>query len=335
MYIFLYGKSYAYWMNLNRRRRDNFTLIELLVVIAIIAILAGLLLPSLVMAKREAERIFCLNNQKNLYIGAALFASDHNEMLPGGGDPSYNPGRMRILSIPVKPMWYSILGSHSYTWGQDFVEQYLNIKLDSNGNPKNNNNILHCPTAAGKVEHRWTGLNKGLLTSYCTPGMAISEGVYAPPFAIVKSSILWSKSISGMPRLFSYDACVANNNPGPDGGFMMKIYFPRSPHLINGLCVGMNIITVDGAGKWLTYNDCRITRWGYGIYYSRIFPRNYEMLVQVRREDGGMRPTSPSYLYPLPATPLAIVSFGNTILQIKNLSHYGPSIMGKFGYFHP
>ena len=46
----------------------SFTLVELLVVIAIIGILTSFLLSSVLEAKKQAQRVECLNFQRQLYI---------------------------------------------------------------------------------------------------------------------------------------------------------------------------------------------------------------------------------------------------------------------------
>lgn len=61
---------------------EGFTLIELLVVIAIIAILAALLLPSLIRAKVKAQQIECMNNLHQLQVAWQLYLNDNNEVLP-------------------------------------------------------------------------------------------------------------------------------------------------------------------------------------------------------------------------------------------------------------
>src|SRR3989442_10212746 len=61
--------------------REGFTLTELLVVIAIIAILAGLLLPSLAKAKTKAQGIACMNHTRQLMMAWMLYAGDYGDKL--------------------------------------------------------------------------------------------------------------------------------------------------------------------------------------------------------------------------------------------------------------
>ena len=79
-----------------RKFLHGFTLVELLVVISIIALLLAILMPALGKARRQAQRIVCKSNQRQLHLAMVLYVVDNDDKIPPtvmwagytGGDPS-------------------------------------------------------------------------------------------------------------------------------------------------------------------------------------------------------------------------------------------------------
>ena len=80
---------------------NGFTLMELLIVIAIIAILAGLLLPALSGAKRKAQTIQCMSNQRQLTLDYKMRVEDFFNL--GWSLPKQESGGQRIWLCPMIP----------------------------------------------------------------------------------------------------------------------------------------------------------------------------------------------------------------------------------------
>ena len=66
----------------NVRNKQGFTLIELLVVIAIIAVLMGILMPSLRMAREQARKVVCLSHLSSVGKLVYLYGQDFDDNFP-------------------------------------------------------------------------------------------------------------------------------------------------------------------------------------------------------------------------------------------------------------
>src|SRR6266550_6925071 len=121
---------------MRKQHRNGFTLIELLVVIGIIALLLGILLPTLSRAREAANRIKCASQLRQIGQYAAMYAGQYNNFLPLGyvTYDSYAPGNSVIWFMQKSFMTNGPVGL-GYLWSSGI------IKYDSGATRQ----VWYCP----------------------------------------------------------------------------------------------------------------------------------------------------------------------------------------------
>ena len=134
--------------------RRGFTLVEILVVIGILAVLMSILIPVIRQARKQANTVKCMNNQKQLVQASTMFSRDNNDLLPftGWGDQAV--------------IYWAYDASKPMTWTPADLEKgqiwrYLKDRR-----------VFRCPEDAGP----WPAGSITAVLGYCMNGAASGFG---------------------------------------------------------------------------------------------------------------------------------------------------------------
>lgn len=196
-------------------KKSAFTLIELLVVIVIIALLLGILLPTIAKARDYSKSLVCMSNLRQLVSAAHIYAADNSDFYPMASVQQYSS------SSTISGCWDFITTQSA---GQTRVVPGFLWRGDSISR------VQQCPAYNGKsnwLEDPFTGYNYN--SSYIGGSATVVNGAVLGE-TLVRSARLTDVKSSATTAVFGDGQYSGGANkfmrsplPGPlDSGFFAR-----------------------------------------------------------------------------------------------------------------
>ncbi len=262
--------------------KKSFTLIELLVVIAIIAILAAMLLPALSKARSRARSIACVNNLKQLGLGANMYSMDNKDfVMPHETNYDVTTRRYGVLFPYLLQDYLGYKCGKSYTSAWEDWTDFFDAKV----------RIFACPAASvGNGCEEW-----GLKLSYVHNAYFSrnDNDMYRPYHKM--NSVVQQLANSGMGASYNVNRCSSlsetwlladncnDNNPGQGTVFWQNAWVQDNStrgKISDGTRHDgyVNVVSLEGN----VYSARPIANWGNPASYGWYLPYRNILPVEMR-----------------------------------------------------
>lgn len=202
-------------------QRCGFTLVELLVVIAVVAILMGVLLPAISLARQSARSIQCLNNLRQIGMSQAAWSADHDDQIVWPLVPTWG----RDNETDLTKYWWQTLSDYVAEGGGERGDRFESFRCPA-WKPQYTNDQL-ATTHSSDAEAMEDGLPETM--SFRT-GYGMNRRLLSPDsFTRYHYPLKYAKSaaragVLARPEIFIKSAISPNNSadvdePDVDGGY--------------------------------------------------------------------------------------------------------------------